>query len=136
MLAAERILIAPGAFVMIHQPWSLAAGDAREMRKAADLLDQVALAIRADYARRTKLAPAKIAAMMDAETWLEADEAVAQGFADEIIEKPVRSDARAFDLSAYGRTPAALKARPGDEGELVDLEAARWRQRARLRFCQ
>ncbi|WP_395698747.1 head maturation protease, ClpP-related [Methylocella sp.] len=32
MLGAERVLIAPGAFVMLHQPWTVAAGDARTMR--------------------------------------------------------------------------------------------------------
>ncbi len=130
MLAAERILIAPGAFVMIHNPWGMTAGDARDMRAMAGLLDQVGAAIRADYARRTSLPPATIAKMMDAETWLEASDAVAKGFANEIMRKPekVEAQARGFDLTAYGKAPAALTS--------SDLDAERLRQTARLRLYQ
>lgn len=139
MLAAERVLITPGAFVMIHNPWSVASGDAREMRAAAELLDQVGRALVTDYAAKTRLPGATIAQMMDAETWLEAEDAVAKGFADTIMSKPAKAAAatrRSFDLSAYAKTPAALKATPEDEGENASLEDARQRHAARLRLYQ
>lgn len=143
MMAADEIRIAPGAFVMIHNAWGLAVGDARELRTTADLLDQVTATIRADYAQRTGLSLDEIATMMDAETWLEAEDAAAKKFADAILEKPAKADAAArttFDLSAYANAPAALlkaadhsAASAADEAkQLAEIEASRARQQKRL----
>lgn len=137
MLAAENIQIAAGAFVMIHNPWGFAMGDAREMRATAQLLDQVAEAIRNDYSARTGLDSAAVAKMMDDETWLEASDAVAQGFADSVMEKPAKARATtkgAFDFSAYARAPAALSQRDAEAQAFAALEASRELQARRLRF--
>lgn len=116
MLAADNIKIAKGAFVMIHNPWGFAMGDADEMRATAALLDSVGGAIRGDYQARTGLDDSVLAKMMDDETWMSADEAVEKGFCDGILEKPSRSPAspgsamskRTFDLSAFTNPPAEL----------------------------
>ena len=84
MLAAPKITIAKGAMIMIHNAWSLTAGNAAELRKRADLLDKVDESIVGMYRDRTKQNEAKLREMMAAETWMSADEAVANGFADSI----------------------------------------------------
>jgi hypothetical protein len=47
---------------------------------------------------------ADIAALMDAETWITADDAVSQGFADSIEEKATKAK-NAWDLTAYAKAP-------------------------------
>lgn len=111
VLAADEIEIASGGMVMIHDPWTVCWGNAIEMRECADLLDKVGDTIRADYCKRTGLAEEEVRAMMAAETWMSADEAVKKGFCDRITEtvKP-RLDQGAenrisWDFSAYRNAP-------------------------------
>ena len=105
MLAADEIEISDGAFVMIHNPMTIAMGGAQDMRKAAELLDKVRDSIVNDYAKRTGMTADALMAMMDAETWMDADEAISNGFADRKVDG-VKPKAR-FDLSAFAHAPAA-----------------------------
>ena len=139
MLAADEIEIAPGAFVMIHNPWGMAIGDSSEMRATADLLDQIADVIARDYKAKTKMALKDLRAMMDAETWLTADEALAQGFVDRLMQKPAKASAAArFDLSAYKRAPDFYEASVAEqlgaqleaENRALEADAARQAQEA------
>ena len=109
MLAADEIEIAPGGFVMIHNPSTLAWGDANAMRQCADLLDTIRNSIVSQYATRAKPCVADLVAMMDAETWLSAEQAVEQGFVDRIMQKAAKaSNVARFDLTAFDNTPQAL----------------------------
>jgi ATP-dependent Clp protease protease subunit len=137
MLAADEIEISPGAVIMIHNPWTLALGDAREMRATADLLDKIGGAILDDYAARAKVPRGDLQAMMDAETWLDADEAVTIGLADRVAPKsakmssPENSLRRAgiYDLSAFRNAPKAIaEAARAQADHFAALEAARARQ--------
>lgn len=128
MLAADEIRIAKGAFVMIHNPWGFAMGDSGEMRAAADLLDQVGAVIAQDYADKTGLAKADLLAMMDAETWMDSDEALAKGFVDSIVEKAAKaSNLNRFDVSAYAKAPdlSAAANALGDQEEAFEEARAR-----------
>lgn len=147
MMAADDIRIAKGAFVMIHNPWGFAMGDAAEMRATAVLLDQVGSAIRGDYAARTGLEEEELARMMNAETWMPAEEAVEKGFCDSIMTKRAKASAmahRAFDLSAFDHPPklliakAALAAaeKKAKVKAFQDLEASRARREKLLRIYQ
>jgi ATP-dependent Clp protease protease subunit len=103
-MAGDRIEMPQNAMMFIHNPWMFAVGDAQAMRKAADDLDQIRESMASSYLRRIdkKVDRAALYAMLDAETWLNADEAVAKGFADEVSE-PVRAAALGrFDLEKYG----------------------------------
>ena len=110
-MAGDRIEMPKNAMMMIHNPMMLAIGNADAMRKAAEDLDQIREAMSASYLRRVKPTKDELYALLDAETWLTADEAVAKGFADEVAE-PVRAAALAqFDFAKYGfRVPQALAA--------------------------
>ena len=113
MLAADEIEIADGAFVMIHNPWGFAMGDAHEMRQTADLLDQIAAVIARDYSGKTGLPEAELRSLMNDETWMDSAEALAKGFVDRIASKSPRpSNAARFDLSAYAHAPKALTEQP------------------------
>lgn len=84
-MAGDLVTMGTGTMLMIHDPWSLAMGDADTMRERADMLDQVKEGILDAYASRTHMDRAELAALMAAETWLTVDDAIAQGFADERI---------------------------------------------------
>lgn len=82
---AHRVVIAANAMVMIHNPWTYAAGDADDFRKVADVLDQTLEAIIAAYkSKAPDIDDAELRRLVDAETWLTANEAVALGLADEV----------------------------------------------------
>ncbi|MFH6780939.1 MULTISPECIES: head maturation protease, ClpP-related [Methylobacterium] len=130
MLAADEIAIAPGAFVMIHEPWSLALGTADDLRGSADLLDKVGLAIAADYVRRTGKPQDEVLALMKAETWFEAEEAIAAGLADRKAETAAIGNA--FNLAAYRNPPAALAHRPPDTFAAAAAEHGRYAARLAL----
>lgn len=104
-MAGHEIRIADNAMMMIHDPYTMAAGDAAELRKSADLLDQIALVIRSTYAKRTGQDEAQIGAMMAAETWMTASEAFEQGFADAVTAEQRAAASMNFDFSAFRHAP-------------------------------
>lgn len=82
---AHRVVIASNAMLMIHNPWTYAAGDAEDFRKVADVLDQTMEAIIAAYkAKAPDIDEVELRRLVAAETWLTANEAVALGLADEV----------------------------------------------------
>lgn len=103
-LAGKRVLIAENAMMMIHNPWAVAMGDASELRKQADVLDQVKETIINTYSTRTGKSREAIGSLMSAETWYTAGDAVANKFADESV-AGVKA-AACFDLKAFGYVKA------------------------------
>jgi ATP-dependent protease ClpP protease subunit len=101
-MAGVPTYIADNALLMIHNPWTMSVGDSDQLRKEADLLDKLKSTLVNAYKRKSGMEEEEIADMMDKETWLDAVEAVALGFAD-AIEEGVAAAATA--------TPAQLRAR-------------------------
>lgn len=86
-MAGSPMRMADNAILMIHEPWTIAMGNSADMRKTADVLDQRRNAqIVPTYQWHTPKSAEEIVALMVAETWMDADEAIANGFADEKIE--------------------------------------------------
>ena len=84
---AHKVVIASNAMLMIHNPWTYAAGDAKDLRKVATALDQAMEAIIAAYkAKAPNIDEVELRRMVNAETWLTASEAVALGLADSVGE--------------------------------------------------
>jgi ATP-dependent protease ClpP protease subunit len=106
-LAADNVQIVQGAFFMIHNAWSLVIGDKRDMTEMAGLLGKVDNSILDDYEEATGQTRDQLQAWMDAETWMTADEAKANGFADEIIDG--KAAKASWNLAAYANAPAALQ---------------------------
>ena len=107
-MAGRKILIAENAMMMIHDPSTLVWGGSAELRKQADVLDQIKETLITTYATRTGMEREKISALMSAETWFTAQEAVALKLADEQV-AGVKA-AACFDLSSYGyvKAPGAV----------------------------
>lgn len=83
-MAGDTIYMPKNAMMMIHNPYTFAFGDSSEFRKMADTLDQVREGIITTYLDKTGMDKQEIIDLMDAETWMTAEEAVEYGFADEL----------------------------------------------------
>jgi len=121
-MAGDTISIAENAFVMIHNAWTIALGDRRDLEKTASVLSEIDAALADTYARRTGATAAAMAALMDEETWLRGADAVGAGFADAVADLP---DPQAiFDLSGYRNAPKGLSRVPEAPEDLTtrDLE--------------
>lgn len=108
-MAGDRIVMPANAFMMIHEAWGGAMGDASTMREQADVLDMISGAYRRTYAMKSGMSEADVAVLMAAETWFTAEDAVAQGFATEAAE-PVEVRAHAAPEGRFSRMPEALRA--------------------------
>lgn len=88
-MAGDEIVMPRNALMMIHNMWMGVCGNADELRKAADDLDTINAAGRAAYLERAgeKLTEEQLAGMMDAETWLTAEQCIEYGLADRYAEK-------------------------------------------------
>ena len=84
-MAGDRILMHPVAYMMIHNPWTIAMGDAKEMRKTAKTLDVISEGLISAYQIRTGKDRDELKRMLENETWMSAVTCVEEGFADEVI---------------------------------------------------
>ena len=101
-MAGTKVIMAPTALIMIHNPSTSASGDHRDMSKTIDLLNEVKESIINAYEIKTGLSRTVLSHMMDAVTWMNANKAVELKFADEILEddKKKASDV-CFAFSAH-----------------------------------
>lgn len=109
-MAGDKIYMADNAMMMIHNAWGCMAGDANDLRTFADILQKVSETMCSTYAKRSGMKASAVQALMDKETWFNAQECIDEGFADEIV-KPAEADASArtsFDLSHFKNVPKAV----------------------------
>lgn len=86
-VGAHRVIIGQSAMMMIHNPWTVTYGGADDLRKTADMMDKARDGILAAYRRKApSIEDAELLRMLDEETWLTAEEAVALGLADVVGE--------------------------------------------------
>lgn len=93
MLAGRKISASKNAMIMIHNPSSGGGGDSKKLKKDAELLDKIKNLIISGYSERTGISPDELSTMLDAETWLTAQEALEKGFIDEITDEVLQSTA-------------------------------------------
>jgi ATP-dependent protease ClpP protease subunit len=87
--------MAENAMLMVHNPWILTWGNAKELRKTAEVLDKVTDNLLATYAKRSGKAVDELRVLLDDETWLTAQEAVDLKLADDISESVMKGDPKA-----------------------------------------
>ena len=97
-MAGTRVLMAPTALMMIHNPMTMAYGNQADMEKAIEMLDEVKESIMNAYEIKTSLSRAKLSHLMDSETWMNANKAIELGFADDILKDSKKDEA---DIPAY-----------------------------------
>jgi ATP-dependent Clp protease protease subunit len=105
-LACDEVVIAKGAFFMIHNASSAVWGDKNAMRDTADLLEKIEVSIVDDYIGKTGAEHQQIVDWMNAETWFSADEAIANGFCDRLADTAKAKNT--WNLAAYANAPQAL----------------------------
>lgn len=121
-MAADEIEIAQGAFIMIHNGWTLAMGDKHVMHSTGQLLEKVDQSIINDFAARTGKGADQIRQWMDDETWFVDQEAIDNGFADRLATEPAKAE-NAWNLSAYNKAPKALTEKPTEPEPVFDRAA-------------
>lgn len=86
-MSGDTIFMPQNSMLMIHNPWTMTMGNAKELRKQADDLDAVAKSSISTYLAKAgnKLDEDELKEMLDNETWLTAQEAVNYGLADEVL---------------------------------------------------
>lgn len=132
-MAGDVVEISPVGMIMIHNPFSIVEGDAEELKTAAKMLDEVKESIINAYELKTKLPRARLAKMMDDETFIHAYKAIELGFADKIIGNQQSAGTTANlssrrrilnSLRAALKKPASIKPSPPSE---TDVEKMRRR---------
>lgn len=91
-MAGSRVLMSPVSMLMIHNPATIAFGDKAEFQKAIAMLSEVKESIINAYELKTGLPRVKLAHLMDAESWMNANKAVELGFADGILKRTEDAD--------------------------------------------
>jgi len=134
-MAGDMIYMPKNAMMMIHNPWTIAVGNADDFRKLADDMDKIRESLIVAYQGKSGLEREKIVEMMDAETWMTAEEAVELGFADEIeqtkqIAATVRGsklvvNGQEFDLARFRNVPAGLRFMPQFFAGVVPRDVSR-----------
>lgn len=109
-MAGDEIEMRDGAMMMIHDPSGITLGTEAAHRNAADKLAKISDNYASIYAKRSGKEQAAARAIMKAETWLVADEAIAQGFATKKIDEPALEKA-SFDYRIYAKAPRSLPVR-------------------------
>nr|DAL10951.1 MAG TPA_asm: Putative ATP dependent Clp protease [Caudoviricetes sp.] len=110
-MAGNTVCVSPVAMMMIHNPATMAMGEAKDMQKAIAMLNEVKESILNAYESKTGLTRARLSHMMDDETWFNAKKAVELGFADKIL---FDSDE---DENKKGSEEPEKKPDEGSEGE-------------------
>lgn len=134
-LAGDHVKMAANALYMIHNPWTIALGDAKEMRATADILDKLRDGLVGTYEGKTGMSREEVIAAMDAETWYSAEEAKAAGFVDELTNaKETKASATFKAAVARFKNPPELVEPEGEIKEaeanhVIALEAYRRRQK-------
>lgn len=127
-MAGTKVVIAPTALIMIHNPSTSANGDHRDMSKTIEVLNEVKESIINAYEIKTGLSRAVLSHMMDAVTWMNANKAIELGFADEILEDEKKKDAgKGFEFQAHvfatkllnKITSKETKAKPNNKGRSI-----------------
>lgn len=134
-MAGDTVYMPKNAMMMIHNPWTIAVGNADDFRKLADDMDKIRESLIVAYREKSGLEREKIIEMMDAETWMTAEEAVELGFADEIeqtkqIAAAVRGskllvNGQEFDLTRFRNVPAGLRFMPQFFAGVVPRDVSR-----------
>lgn len=127
-MAGDTIVMPKNSMLMIHNPWTFAMGNAAELRKVADDLDRIGGSAFQTYIQKAgdKLSETKLQEMLDAETWLSADEAYEFGLCD-IVEEANQMAASVSEemFAKYKNVPKQIIEQPDKQitaGEMAQRQ--------------
>lgn len=128
--ACDKVIMPKNALFMIHNPWTVVGGEAKDMIKTAEQLDKVKNSIINTYKSKTNLEIEEISKLMDEETWLDSYEAKEKGFIDEIsdeenievIENKLIVNSIALDFSKFKNSYNKKLKNKNKEEKIVNKE--------------
>lgn len=122
-MAGDKVIMPENAMMMIHSPWTFAVGNAQDFRKLADDMDKIRDSMITAYESRSALTTEEITKIMDAETWLSAEDCLEYGFADEIGKaKQVAACVGEKYFARYKNAPQELLKPDEPDGEVKARE--------------
>lgn len=127
-MAGTDIVMGEASMMMIHDPWTIAMGDADQLLKQADTLEKIKDSIVKTYVSQTGIDAAEISALMKAETWMTAEDAVERGFAHSISGKGDVNNS-VMDRPWVKKAPTRKETDP-----IVEVKAPEFRIAARKRL--
>ena len=101
-VSADETVMADNGIFMVHEPWSVGQGTADDLRAEADVLDKMKKSLVRSYTKKTGMDDEEVEELMRAETWMNAQEALAYGFID-YIEDGIEAAASVTPASARAR---------------------------------
>lgn len=119
--AADTVSMAKGSMLMIHNAWTIAAGNADDLLQSAALLEKIDGQIANDYAAKAGVTPEQARAWMDAETWFTESEAVESKLANEIAGDGGEKALAAWDMRAYAKAPKVENVAQEAKEILIDI---------------
>ncbi|HLX83804.1 MAG TPA: head maturation protease, ClpP-related [Terriglobales bacterium] len=125
-MAGDKVTMQLGTQLMIHRAMAISAGYSNDMRKMADTLDAVSASAADIYVAKTGMSKDAVLTLMEAETWMSPEEAVAQGFATS-VSKDKAKVTNSFDLSVFKNTPVEFQVKTKEvDGENLTSEDFVW----------
>lgn len=94
-MAGDTVIMPKNTVMMIHNAWTIAMGNSAELRKAADDLEIINQASRQAYLDKSggKITEEKLTELLDAETYLTAEQCIELGLADRFSADDSKDDA-------------------------------------------
>lgn len=118
-MAGDKVIMPANAMMMVHNPWTFAVGNANDFRKLADDMDKIRDSMVVAYESRSALTTDEIIELLDAETWLSAEDCLEYGFCDEIEEtKEIAACVDTKYFSMYKNIPESLNEVKNSDKEL------------------
>ncbi|WP_340014658.1 head maturation protease, ClpP-related [Paenibacillus sp. FSL K6-1318] len=99
-MAADELIMGLGSMYMIHEASSFVWGTKTDMRKEADVLDELEEGIIDIYMTKANITREEVRNMVDAETWFSAQKAVDLGFATSTASGVVKEEEVVAELRA------------------------------------
>ena len=129
-MAGDNIRMAPSSFLMLHNAWGVVIGNRHDMAEAATLFERFDGALADIYAARSGMARSEVARLLDAETFLTAQEAVAAGMTDTIAGE---TDASTYASHAAAQVRPDIHAKRRIDAALAQQGIPRSERRAMLK---
>lgn len=123
-MSGDTIFMHKNSLLMIHNSWIITMGNAKELRETADLLDKTDKASNHAYLDKAKnVSEEELQQMLDAETWLTAEEALEKGFVDEVLgTNEIAASISKKQLELFRKTPKSVQEDVDKITNITDLD--------------
>lgn len=126
--SADKVIMNSTALYFMHNAWTIAAENAKGFKKLAEILDMLDAQMSEVYADRSGMSPEECKGLMDAETWMSAEQAVESGFADSIFSPPERKKAEKASAKPLAICPLAVSNKASASAKRMRLKIRNLRQ--------